>query len=357
MASANERFVLKHLSHRWLDTNVLRTWPGHSSDIRSAAAQLGLEVRRQGNLTLFFREETCIGTQHGMVTSLTASTAVRVAKDKSLTKMVLRRSNVHTPDGGSFPPSEFSCAAEVVQAGGGPWVVKPADARAGEGITTGVHTTTGLEEAWEKAGISLSRNTSPILLEKEVDGVDLRVFVVQGRAVGAAVRVPAFLVGDGKRTSSELLTLLNKSRRKNAYIGSKSVVVDAAVLARQEVRSVDDVLRADSVLFLNSTANIHKGGVSVDVTDLVSGEIMRLAEAACCAVPGLGVAGVDILVPDLGSTEGAKVIELNASANSAINQYPTFGEGRDVTAAIVRAMVDAHNDPARQEGEVAVSPR
>lgn len=339
MPSVNHRFIEGHLGHRWLDINLLRSWPGHSSDIRADARRRGLEVRRDGKLALFFRKNVCIGSQREMVTSLTASTALRIAKDKSLTKEILKRVDVPTPGGLSFHASQLTEAAQLVETEKASWVVKPSDARAGKGITTGVHTRDQLEAAWRTAAGERSQQGSPILLEEQVDGVDLRVFVVLGRAIAAAVRVPAFLVGDGESPAAGLLTVLKESRRQNAYLRSKSVYVDPSFLARQNIRSLEDVPAADSVVLLNGTANIHRGGVSVDVTELVSREILRTAEKACSAIPGLGVAGVDVLVPDLRSAIGAKVIELNASANSAINQYPAFGQGRAVTAEIVGAMI------------------
>lgn len=218
--------------------------------------------------------------------------------------------------------------------------MKPSDARAGMGITTQVRSEEGLKSAWTKARAALSKGSSRILVEEQIDGVDLRVFVVNGRGVGAATRLPAFLVGDGRHSVRDLFDYLAAARKTNAYIKPKPLSVDDAVLVRQGVTSRDDVPHEGSVVFLSDTANIHRGGLSVDVTDAAEEGLFRLAEQACSAVPGLGVAGVDLLVPDIRQSAGARVVELNTSANSGANQYPAFGDGRNVTGAVVEAMLD-----------------
>lgn len=338
MGTANVQFVHEHIGPNWLRFNRLESWPGHNADIRLAARRSGLRVERHEKLMLFFREGNCIASQSGMVTSLVSGSAVAVAKDKALTKHILSNAGIPVPDGLSVASSDSGPVLRTVAEDSGPWVIKPSDARAGAGITTGVNRVEHVEAAWLKAKAALSRSTAPILIEEEVDGVDLRVFVVAGSAVSAAVRLPAFVVGDGEATLDRLITELVEARSINAYIRPKILDINAIVLLRQGIETRQHVPGQGEVVFLNSTANIHKGGVSMEVSELVAPEVLRLAEQACDAIPGLGVAGVDLLVPDISQGTGARVIEMNTSANSAINQYPAFGEGRDVTGAIVSAM-------------------
>lgn len=353
MGTANSEFVHDHIGPNWLAFNRLDIWPGHNADIRLAASSAGLRVERHDKLMLFFSGSQCVASQSGMVTSLVSGTAVSVARDKTPTKHILKSAGIPVPNGLSVAPSDREDAMRLVGEDSGPWVIKPSDARAGAGITTGVTCVDQVEEAWLKAKVALSRGAAPIIIEEEIDGVDLRIFVVAGRAVSAAVRLPAFVIGDGEATLDRLLIQLVEARSVNAYIKPKTIDIDARVLSRQGLEKRQDVPEDGQVVFLNSTANIHKGGVSVEVSDLVAPDMLRLAEVACEAIPGLAVAGVDLLAPDITSLHGVKVIEMNTSANSAINQYPAFGAGRDVTSAIVAAMIfqrtgthSPHGDPA-----------
>lgn len=100
MIGANRRFISEHLGDGWLEINRLATWRGHNADMRSAATSRGLTVERHGKLMLFFNGEACVGSQLGMVTSMVSTSAVVIAKDKALTKRVLRQSGVSVPGGG-----------------------------------------------------------------------------------------------------------------------------------------------------------------------------------------------------------------------------------------------------------------
>ncbi|MGM1029994.1 MAG: hypothetical protein ACQEWM_09010 [Actinomycetota bacterium] len=90
---------------------------------------------------------------------------------------------------------------------------------------------------------------------------------------------------------------------------------------------------------LNATANLHRGGVNVDVTTRIHPGLQRLAVDAARAVPGLSVAGVDLMVPAVESADGAIVLEVNAGANISMHHLPAYGAPVDVGAAIVDEML------------------
>lgn len=80
----------------------------------------------------------------------------------------------------------------------------------------------------------------------------------------------------------------------------------------------------------------------VDVTDLLAEPVKELAVRAVRAIPGLGVAGVDLMVRSLDDTAGAVVLEANTSANISVHHRPAYGRAIDVGAAIVDAMLERH---------------
>ena len=71
------------------------------------------------------------------------------------------------------------------------------------------------------------------------------------------------------------------------------------------------------------------GGENVDVTDLAHPDLLAMAVDAVRAIPGLGLAGVDLLAPDIGSADGAVVLELNDGANIRVHNCarPMGGPG------------------------------
>ncbi|KUG57817.1 hypothetical protein AVL63_04655 [Nesterenkonia jeotgali] len=182
--------------------------------------------------------------------------------------------------------------------------------------------------------------------------MDVRIMVIGGIALAAATRIPPFIVGDGRLTAGELIAQLQTARQEHVYLKSRQLNVDHRYLARHGT-ALDEVVAADRVQFLNGTANLSLGGIAVDLTDTIPREALDLAEQVCASIPGLGFAGVDILMPDLSTLEGASIIEVNTSPNLLVHDAPAFGLPRSVAAAVA----DALAPPREEEPEAAVEPR
>src|ERR1700712_3814673 len=120
-------------------------------------------------------------------------------------------------------------------------VVKPARGEQGTGITIGVTDGDTLKRAVEDA-----RQHSPdVLLEELVEGQDLRVIVIDPEVVAAAIRKPATIVGDGKRTIRDLIERQSK-RRAAATGGESKIPMDANTenTVRDRGHDMDDILDA-----------------------------------------------------------------------------------------------------------------
>ena len=83
----------------------------------------------------------------------------------------------------------------------------------------------------------------------------------------------------------------------------------------------------------------------MDVTELVHPDLLELAVDAIRAIPGLGVAGIDLLAPDIGSADGAVVLEANVEANIRVHNCPAYGRPRDVAGAIIDEMIATARRP------------
>ncbi|MGI9085367.1 MAG: hypothetical protein ACR2FE_08725 [Aeromicrobium sp.] len=176
------------------------------------------------------------------------------------------------------------------------------------------------------------------MLEEQIEGVDVRVFVVGRRAVAAATRLPAYLVGDGRMTVADLTQRKRRWRSKNAFLAEFPMLVDQASLARAgwQPGAVPD---AGQVVLLNETANVATGGENIDVTDLLHPRLATLAVEATRAIPGLGLAGVDLMTPHVGRTEGGTILEVNWSPGFGLHHYPAYGSPRDVVGPVVDEMI------------------
>ncbi|HJX44629.1 MAG TPA: N-acetylglutaminylglutamine synthetase, partial [Geodermatophilus sp.] len=113
----------------------------------------------------------------------------------------------------------------------------------------------------------------------------------------AAVRRPAEVVGDGRRTVSELVRATSR-RRERATGGESRIPLDdtTADVVRAAGYAMDDVLPDGERLRVRRTANLHTGGTIDDVTGVLHPAIADAAVRASRAI-GIPVTGVDFLVP------------------------------------------------------------
>jgi cyanophycin synthetase len=183
-----------------------------------------------------------------------------------------------------------------------------------------------------------------LVLEEQVDGVDIRAYVVGRRVAAAATRIHAHVVGDGRQTITELMAEKRQWRDQHVVLGDRPFTVDPAVLARAG-RTINTVPDDGEVVVLNGLANLHAGGENVDVTELAHPDLLQMAVDAVRAVPGLGVSGVDLLVPDIRSADGAVVLEHNIEANSRVHHCPAYGKSRNAAAAMVDEMIATARHP------------
>ncbi|MCT1605915.1 ATP-grasp domain-containing protein [Nesterenkonia massiliensis] len=345
LMSVNAQFVRQRIGAGWLNFSPVTTWDGHRDSVVKAARTRGLEVTSVARTVMFWDGDQCVGGLEGLQPSLVSGLGRAISASKSKTRHVLQRSGVPMPEGQAFAAAQLGEAkAYMRSASADRFVVKPIDGSGGEGVTTGVTDEASLEAAWLSARRSSKKRV--FLVEEEIPGLDIRVYVVDGTAVSAAVRVPPFLVGDGGSTVGELQAALVEARSRHAYLAAKKIIVDAEVLAVQGI-SGESVLPAGAVAFLNGTANVTRGGIAVDVTDSVAPEILRLAERTAAAVPGLSTSGVDILSLDLSHADQCRVIEINTSPNLSVHDFPAYGDSHDVAGHIVDAII------ARARGHVS----
>jgi len=151
-----------------------------------------------------------------------------------------------------------------------------------------------------------------------VAGEDLRVVVIDHRVVAAALRRPAEVVGDGRRTVRALIESTSQ-RRSRATGGESTIPLDEttdAVVADTGF-ALDDVLPAGARLRVRRTANLHTGGTIEDVTARLHPAIAESAVRASRAI-GIPVTGLDFLVPDV---EGPEHVFIEANERPGLANH------------------------------------
>ena len=315
---------------------------GHHDLIRRAASDRGLTVRELASGTWFHDGRLAVGGITGWVPSLVSRPALTVCQSKDLTKQLLEAAGVPIPPGIELDVHRLEDALAHLRSSARALVLKPVAGHGGAGITSGITTEQELRLAWETAREVAVR--PGLVLEEHVVGVDIRAFVVGRRVVAAGTRIHPHVVGDGRNTVAELVVQKEAWRARHVLMRKRPFTVDPALLELRGL-ALDDVPPAGEVVVLNRLANLHLGGETADVTEVADPGLFALAVDAVRAVPGLGLAGVDLIVPDVRSADGAVILELNVGANIRVHHYPTYGRPRDVAGAIVDEMMATARHP------------
>lgn len=262
-----------------------------------------------GYLRLEFGGRTV--TTRESLSELTSAIAMSRCDDKRVTRKVVAQAGVNVAAGRT---ASFDGADHEFLDRYGAVVVKPARGEQGQGITVNVTTHDELEEALQRAG----GPSASILLEQQCAGDDLRIIVIDGAVVAAAVRRPAEVTGNGTRTIRELVEA--QSRRRAAATGGESTIpldelTEATV--REEGWELDDVLPRDVRLRVRRTANLHTGGTIHDVTDVLHPDLGRAAVDAAAALE-IPVTGIDLMVP---AVDGPEYVFIEANERPGLANH------------------------------------
>jgi cyanophycin synthetase len=265
----------------------------------------------------------------------TSAIAVEIAQDKDDTRRVLESVGLPVPRGDTASTAEG--AVEVAGEIGFPVILKPLDASHGRGISGRLDDAGALRAAWPIAR-EFSRR---VVVERFAEGRDHRVLVVDGQVVAVAERVPAHVVGDGRRSIAALIEEANRDPRRGA--GHTKVLTrlpaDQPTVEFLTTQGLDlqSVPGAGERVMLRATANLSTGGTSIDRTDEIHPDNITACEMAA-GIVGLDIAGIDVLTPDISvpfRENGAVIIEVNAAPGLRMHTHPTEGTPRDVGGPIL----------------------
>ena len=269
-------------------------------------------------------------------TDAVSAVAAMTSGRKDLTVELLRDAGFPVADSRTYYVDEWDDAAAGAFEQGPSLVVKPAWGRRGRGVTVGVATADELRTAWETA---TSVDPVRVVIERQVEGRELRLLVVGGRTLAVAEKRPPTLIGDGQQTVEELIDEANQRRAANRHLTAYPLELDTWRRSRLEAvgLSPTSVLEAGRRLVVDPKASLIDGGHSIDVTDAVHLSYLDLAAEVTAAFPGLGVAGIDIIVGDPTSPVAPDdaIIEVNSMPGLGPHHFPMEGRSRDVAGPIV----------------------
>lgn len=225
------------------------------------------------------------------LTDLTGAVALSRCDDKELTRHVLAAAGLTVPEQRQAGIDEVA-DREFLQRHGRV-VVKPTRGEQGRGVAVDLRT-------WEEVATAIAlagEVCEAVLLESYVAGQDLRIVVINGEVVAAAVRRPPEITGTGRHTVASLITAANR-RRAAATGGESRIPMDEETKRCLSEAGVEakTVLEAGRTVRVRHAANLHTGGTIHDRTAQLHPDLAEAAQRAAAALD-LPVVGLDFLVP------------------------------------------------------------
>lgn len=283
------------------------------------------------------------------IASTTSNIGVEIACDKEETKNLLQQLNVPVPKGDTAYDEED--LERIIKRIGYPIVIKPLNGNHGRGSTMHIMTWDDAVAALKKAK-EISRW---VIVEQFITGYDYRLLVINHLFVAAALRKPAAVTGDGKRTIAQLVEETNQDPRRG--YGHENVLTTIKLddhtdrLLEKMGMTINSVPAAGEEVFLKSTANLSTGGTATDVTEHVHPYNVFTAERISRLV-GLDICGIDIMSPDISEAmtdNRGVVLEVNAAPGFRMHLAPSDGIARNVAEPVVDMLF-----PSGSQGRIPI---
>lgn len=274
----------------------------------------------------------------GQRISKISANAFFICKNKQATKYFLNLNKIKTTEGDFFYGEQKKEAIDFVMKIGFPVVIKPLDGTHGKDVFLDVKNVREVNNLINKNFKSKKR----FMIERQFDGNEYRILATRNKLLGVINRIPANVVGDGKHTIKDLITIKNKDpRRMTGHMSSLvKIKIDQEILKNlKELRlKLTSILPKGRVLFLRKNSNISTGGDSIDFTEKIHPKIRKLAPKIISSIPDLSYGGIDFLTPDITKDPekvGYAVIEINDSPMISMHHFPYEGKERNVAKDII----------------------
>lgn len=276
--------------------------------------------------------------------SMVSSAATRTVSRRDVLRLLLEDAGLPVVDGRRFLVRERRTAQRFARDLGSAVSVRPAEIVGARSLDA--HGPEDFARAWSQA---CAHPTHSVLVERLSEGVSLRLMVVGGVVVAALRRMPPVVLGDGRTTLASLLAthLVRRSERLGDRLGAAQMSAWVSQRAKELHRELDSVPAVGERLLLRAVD--RRDLESIDVTDVLGSEFCALAVRAVAAIPGLGVAGVDLRVEDgahwrsdhqhVASVDhagepAAVVTGISTEPQLAPHHFPLSGTPRDAASSI-----------------------
>lgn len=236
-----------------------------------------------------------------------------------------------------------------------PVVIKPTGLVGGHGVVVGIDSLEEAKKAFKFAKEACKNNIGKewqqkIMIQEQIQGEDYRLLVINGKLEIATKRIPAFVVGDGKKNIEELIIETNKDPKRDITNPShtlKPIIIDSPLreFLKQQGLSLQSIPKKDEKIQVRKVASMSQGGITEDFTDKVGPEIKAIVESIASSIHAFTL-GVDVMCLDLSkplTKDNGAILEYNTMPEAYLNTYPVIGESREyVFEKYIKALLEGN---------------
>lgn len=174
-----------------------------------------------------------------------------------------------------------------------------------------------------------------------------RILLLNDAAPCALKIAPPIVAGDGKTSTRELITLLNRQRHSSGRLQPVETDAETLTLLAEQGYTPESIPGKGTILRLKHEGTLENGGAVIDMTEELSSEnkelLGRIAQH-CLTAHGIVVAELRITTPSLRYSmlrsieDGETVIRLSLTPDVRLYQLPTSGRGYNISQNLLAAL-------------------
>lgn len=188
-----------------------------------------------------------------------------------------------------------------------PLVVKPSNGMNGTDVYMNNNNKMDIIDSVRKV-----KGVSNIMVEEQITGKSYRILIFRGVIIGILERIPAQVVGNGKK---KLRALIKEYNRKNISIGKQPIKLIAINYINEQGYNIDSVIPYGKKVILSLNINSANGSglKNVNIEDVHKDNIDMFKK--CYDLSGITLVGIDYISKDISvpyNINGGVINELNS---------------------------------------------
>lgn len=268
--------------------------------------------------------------------------SVKMTADKFFTKQRLEKNNLLCPKGRIFTSHNYHEALKFAQSIF-PVVLKPNWGSHGDHIVVDIQNSLQLEQAIYNF-YKIHNENEPFIIEEFFPWQEYRLFITHLGGFAVIHREWSYVIGDGKHTIDELIDIENQRRKILKQTVNTSlcpIVIDEEVYTflGKNNKQLSYIPLVSEKVYLRQESNLAKGGVSINKTQEMPIFFKDLALQTLNCFPGLKLAGLDVLCPDIfADNPQYRILEVNSNPGLSMHHYPAIGDKENVAQLVCDVM-------------------